>query len=798
MPPEEEDTTRDNEETTTDKSTPSRGRRIAFHAALVVAVLVLAIVCLPLYSPLFRGLVAGKLQAATGQKVDLDGFSCNLLLSNARLRSLAIREEDGRGDLFVVKNLDLDFSLWPLLWGRVRVPRLSVRGVEANLVIDQTGRANYESILQQLARRDNKGRAPEPSLPDVAGRIELENASVNYRNDRTGVSSQLVEGSLSGRINGLDDITYTSRCRQITVKSGPGSQPAGQFRYELNGELAVYLRRDAPYVESEGLLSVIQGDLQDISGQSLSDLSFALEHRFGVDLNTGIVDLEELRLNSDYLDVSAAHTRITEMEKAGRLIGAHPENIAVAALKMANAIGWSGQLRVSVDPTRVGKDFGPIVAAVSGGMVAPGPRGGGLVFTPQPASLPGDLSLQLEELELSLVGDGARKTVRAGSFISLVPENGPALPIGLLCQGTVEGGAASGLNLWGRFTDGPLRGINVDGRIGVARSADVPTMHLRVRMPRSELSPDLLRFVPVKLPEFLHELDIDGALMGEATVDVAADGRLSYSVRLDTFGVNCLSASLPISLRGFSASLYADEKRLQCRSFVGRSWGGLAEGNAVLHFARPDQPDVFDVYLRVQGADLERIFAGLGPNDSKLRQISGRTDLKVDAAGDLADHRSITGRGHLNIREGRLAKLPLLAGFLGVLKLNLPDRGIFDTVEIDFRLSEGQILLPRLLLSSEVVDITGKGSIAFNGDTRLVLAAATSTRTGKGIPLLSKAVGTLVRGIQQHILPPVLVTGKAWDPRYKVMALEPIKKPLRSLKGLIPLLPSPKSPESDL
>lgn len=795
MHPEAEEKTRDDDEKRTDESTPSRWRKIALVAALVVIVVLLAIVCLPLYSPLFRGFVVGKLQDATGRQVDIERLSCNLLRSRVQLRSLVVREEDGQDNFLVARDLDLDFSLWPLLWGQLRVPRLSVRGVEANIEIDQTGRANYESILQHIAPQTDRQPGTAPSLPDVKGQVELEDVSVNYRNERTGISSQLVDGRLRGRIEGWGDVTYTSKCRQIQVKSDPATRPEGQFRYELNGHLSVNLRRGNPYVESEGTLSVTQGGLQNIPGEPVSDLSFALKHQVGVDLKTGVVDLRTLHLNSDYFDVSATHTRIREVEKASRLIGAHPESIAVAVLKMANLIGWSGRVRVSVDPARVGKDFGPVVAAISNGMVTAGPGGGGLVFRPELASRLTDLSLQLDELELSLGGDGARKTVRTSFYASLRPKSGPALPVGLLCQGTVEGGAASGLNVWGRFTDGPLQGINLDGRIGVARAADVPTMHVRVRVPRSEIGPDLLRFTPFKLPEFLRQMDIDGALMGEASADVAADGGLSYSVRLDTFGVNCLSDSLPISLRGLSATLYADEKRLQCRSFVGRSWGGLAEGNAALHFARANEPNTFDVYLSVEGAALERMVAGLGPADGNLRQIGGRMDLKVDAAGNLADHRSITGRGHLNIREGRLAKLPLLAGFLSVLKLGLPDRGVFDTVEVVFRLSDGQILLPRVFLSSETVDITGKGSIAFNGDARLVLAAATSTRKGKGIPLLSDALSLVVRGIQQTILPPVLVKGKIWAPRYKVLALEPIKTPLRSLTGLIPLLPSPEKAE---
>ncbi|HRU04476.1 MAG TPA: hypothetical protein P5137_01725, partial [Candidatus Brocadiia bacterium] len=94
-----------------------------------------------------------------------------------------------------------------------------------------------------------------------------------------------------------------------------------------------------------------------------------------------------------------------------------------------------------------------------------------------------------------------------------------------------------------------------------------------------------------------------------------------------------------------------------------------------------------------------------------------------------------------------------------------------------------------ILLSSQAVEVTGRGTIRLDGETDLILAAV-SPKTSGGIPLISDAFNVVIRGVQGAILPPVRVTGKIWAPKWKVMKLEPIRRPLRSVLDLAGLLGS--------
>jgi hypothetical protein len=457
-------------------------------------------------------------------------------------------------------------------------------------------------------------------------------------------------------------------------------------------------------------------------------------------------------------------------------------------------LDWTGRLLMQFRPRSIGTDFGPLFGHLAGGIFRVNAGQHPLTVVPAPESWGEELMLQLNELGMGMTGQGIRKGLRMAVDASVFVRS-TEVPCSVVWESVMEPDPAPAQSWQARMSSGPLRGVQADGRADLSAASPAVPLSVELSVPTLEITPQLRRFLPVHAPPWMEQIDLSGALTGRASMDRDGKGRLAYSARLETFGLNATSPSLPVSLRGVSAQLYLDQNRIQCRSLVGRSWDGLLRGNGVLTWGEGAEPDCFDARLTVERASLARMVGTDADAGKESSQLAGGVDFSIDAKGDPSDLRSITGRGEVELKEGRIAQLPLLAGLLNILKLSMPTRGVFDQGRARFRLREGKVHIRELHLASEVIEITGKGTIDINGDVRLVLAASTSQRKGKGIPLLSDAISLVVRGIQQSILPPVLVKGKIWEPKYKVLALEPIKTPLRSITGLIPLLPSPEKAE---
>lgn len=342
-----------------------------------------------------------------------------------------------------------------------------------------------------------------------------------------------------------------------------------------------------------------------------------------------------------------------------------------------------------------------------------------------------------------------------------------------------------------RAVSGPLRGAAVEGWVdGLARAA--PSVQGRFVLPRLEVDSELLDVLPGRYRELVRPYSIGGTVHGSGFVSRPAGGELRYSADLTLNGGRFDAKSPPLALYGLSAAVHADERRVQVPRFTAKAWGGRTEGSLFVDLAtQAGASPRFEYSMRMMGASLAQLGGRLG---GAAAELEGRVSAYLDARGNVADPLSLVGRGDLTIEEARLAELPIFVSLFNVFSLGLPGKTVFDRVEIEARFAGGRATLPAILLSSNTVDITGKGLVTFGGDCDLVMAVASSERPKKGIPLLTNALNLAVRAVQRTVFPPVRLTGKVWEPRIRVMAMRPITRPLESIRGLIPLLPDPQEP----
>ena len=387
---------------------------------------------------------------------------------------------------------------------------------------------------------------------------------------------------------------------------------------------------------------------------------------------------------------------------------------------------------------------------------------------------------------------GADNRLAVSAVLEPVISYASAGRVRLTCEGSLDEPPFDALDFTGRFLDGPLRGGRVSGwceGLAVGR----PSVQARFDVPRLDIGEPLLALVPESARPLLEPYSMDGTVSLSGFATHTPDAGLRYSADVELSDVRLKSDQPPLTVHGLSAAVHVDEKRVQCRHFVGRAWGGQVKGTLLAKLpTRADTGATFECRFDMENASLQQLGSQLG---GKAAELSGLMSGTVDARGTVTDPRSIVGRGTFGIQEARLAQLPVITGLFNVLSLSLPEKTVFDSVELTAQAERGEVRFPSIVLSSRTVDVTGKGSISVQGDCNLVMGVATSQRPRKGIPLLSDALTFAMRGIQRTVLPPVRVTGKLWDPSYRPMLMDPIRRPLASVTGLIPLLPDPQSQE---
>jgi len=356
------------------------------------------------------------------------------------------------------------------------------------------------------------------------------------------------------------------------------------------------------------------------------------------------------------------------------------------------------------------------------------------------------------------------------------------------CDACLDAAPFDTLDFAGRFIGGPLRGTRISGWADGISSA-APTVQARLTLPRLDIGPELLSLLPEEHQVLLRAHSLGGTVWGSGFTSLGTGVEARYSADIEMSGGRFESQRPPMIVHGLSAALHADEKRLQCRQFRGRAWGGKVDGGFLVSLETPaGTSPTFECQMELQNASLRQLASQIG---GAAAEISGRMAASLDARGSTTDLFSVVGRASLHITEARLADVPLIAGLFNVLSLGLPEKTVFDSVGLSAEMENGIARLSSILLSSATLDITGKGTISINGDLDLVMAAATSARPKKGIPLVSDALGFAMRGIQRNILPPVRVTGKVGQPKFRLMVMNPLRRPLESIAGLIPLLPEP-------
>ena len=158
--------------------------------------------------------------------------------------------------------------------------------------------------------------------------------------------------------------------------------------------------------------------------------------------------------------------------------------------------------------------------------------------------------------------------------------------------------------------------------------------------------------------------------------------------------------------------------------------------------------------------------------------ISGLAAARIYLSGQGNDLKDLSGRGSLDVPDGRLYNLPLLLDLLKVLGLRRPDGTAFDEAHADFSIHGPRVAISRLDLFGNSFSLRGQGELNLDGsDINLDFYAVWA----KAMQMLPPIINEIPPAISQHLLK-IKMRGRLGDVQ---CTKEPVPVLVEPLKGLL-------------
>ena len=231
----------------------------------------------------YKGLIASEVERATGRKLTIDGKVALALSLTPTLTikdlSLANLPGGSRPEMIMLKRLEVQMQLLPLLSRQVKIDLIVLRGADILLETNKTGQGNWVfSHAETGSAGQAAGMGAPPALPEIS-LVKIRDSSVSYREGDSGITRSLRIDKLDaategGRID-LDLAAMIGRS-PIAIKGSVGA-PAllsggAPFPFDL---LVTSGSTTAMVKGAVGDIVRMQGLAADVSakGKSLAELS---------------------------------------------------------------------------------------------------------------------------------------------------------------------------------------------------------------------------------------------------------------------------------------------------------------------------------------------------------------------------------------------------------------------------------------------------------------------------------------------------------------------------------------------
>ena len=327
--------------------------------------------------------------------------------------------------------------------------------------------------------------------------------------------------------------------------------------------------------------------------------------------------------------------------------------------------------------------------------------------------------------------------------------------------------------------------VRLTGKILRAEGSNDPAENSTLAIYASDIDFDtaLVQAMPASWAAIWDKFTRKGSFGGKLNMVFPAEGEMKIAEGSFLSIRNFSLKGIPLPEATFSLKM--DDELVYITDLSGAYFGGRLEGNVSL--GRTD--DGWSANIKLYGIDIKQI------NDEYSfleKDVRGRLTATIELRGKGEDTALLEGKATVDINNGWLADIPLLAdAVMSLLSLGLPKGNSITDAEIECEIGGGKIHFEKIVLTGTSVPITGDGTIKLDGgELDLTFVTSKDKKTFLSIlpflgPLLDKQVISKLR----NFIIQVRIEGTVQNPKRPTsvplsgIVTAPIKLLLRLIKG---------------
>lgn len=254
----------------------------------------------------------------------------------------------------------------------------------------------------------------------------------------------------------------------------------------------------------------------------------------------------------------------------------------------------------------------------------------------------------------------------------------------------------------------------------------------------------------------------------------------NYSIEINLKDCSITVSKYKIPIWGIEGRLELNKKRLVSKRINAKCYGGNLEGHVLIN--RETNPYRYKGELNLSRINIEE----LAHHIQTQKLWSGLLYGRITYQGSSTDIEDFSANGQFNVEDGYLSDVPIILSVFNFLSLSLPKKETFHSAQAKFLVRNGLIHINSSKVSSDTVELNGRGDISLNGDLRLNIVAGFDKNFFSDIPLVGKLFDFIVGGVRKQ-LTMVEIKGNFFKPEIHSVPFKPIT---RSIKNVFDLLPN--------
>ena len=343
-----------------------------------------------------------------------------------------------------------------------------------------------------------------------------------------------------------------------------------------------------------------------------------------------------------------------------------------------------------------------------------------------------------------------------------------------------NGGSVQLKDFKGYFDDGfQVVPINFSGDFRMKS----PQKLININIPGVSLSDKLITNLPDKYSKVLGNYGFAGKIGLDVVYDQKKLGaKPETSITINCKGCDFTDKKTAISLNGIDGVIKVKGDSISADNINGKCFNGNVNGAIKVDVEKSFFK--YDGTFSFNDVEMETLFRNLFKTDQEWPGLlSGK--VKFDRVSK--EQNQLFAAGHVNLKEGNISDVPAALSVINILNFGLPTKVVFRSGRIDFVIKDDIIEITEAKVYSDTVELVARGTVGFNGDLDVKVIVEFTKNTLKDIPIVGPLFDFVVGGVRKR-LTKVHVMGTIAEPTSRLSVFEPIKKPIKNVIELIPIV----------